>query len=34
VLDGSSLEVPAGQAAVIAIDSQRYIRVQGFEITG
>jgi hypothetical protein len=34
VLDGSSLEVPAGQSAMIAIDSERYVRIQGFEITG
>jgi hypothetical protein len=34
VLDGSSLEVPAEQSAMIEIDSQRYIAIQGFEITG
>ena len=34
VLDGSSLEVPAGQNAMIAIDSQRYLTIRGFEITG
>ena len=34
VLDGSSLEVPAGQNAMIAIDSQRYVTIRGFEITG
>jgi len=34
VLDGSSLEVPAGQNAVIAIDSQRFVTIRGFEITG
>ncbi|HKI29312.1 MAG TPA: NosD domain-containing protein, partial [Actinomycetota bacterium] len=34
VLDGSSLEVPAGQSAVIAIDSQRFVTILGFEITG
>ena len=34
VLDGSSLEVPAGQSAVIAIDSQRFVTIRGFEITG
>jgi len=34
VLDGSSLEVPAGQAAMIEIDSQRYLTIEGFEITG
>jgi hypothetical protein len=34
VLDGSSLEVPAGQSAMIAIDGERYITIQGFEITG
>jgi pectate lyase-like protein len=34
VLDGSSLEVPAEQSAMIAIDSERYITIQGFEITG
>jgi NPCBM/NEW2 domain/Right handed beta helix region len=34
VLDGSSLEVPAEQAAMITIDSQRYIQIRGFEVTG
>jgi hypothetical protein len=34
VLDGSSLEVPAEQSAMIEIDSQRYITIQGFEVTG
>ena len=34
VLDGSSLEVPAGQAPMIEIDSQRYLAVEGFEISG
>ena len=34
VLDGSSLEVPAGQSAMIGVDSQRYVTIQGFEITG
>ena len=34
VLDGSSLEVPAGQNAMIAIDAGRYVTVEGFEITG
>ena len=34
VLDGSSLEVPAGQNAMIAIDAGRYVTVRGFEITG
>ena len=34
VLDGSSLEVPADQSAMITIDSRRYIQVRGFEITG
>jgi NPCBM/NEW2 domain/Right handed beta helix region len=34
VLDGSSLEVPAEQSAMIEIDSQRYITIRGFEITG
>jgi hypothetical protein len=34
VLDGSSLEVPAGQSAMIGIDSQRYVTIQGLEITG
>ena len=34
VLDGSSLEVPAGQAPMIEIDSQRYLTIEGFEITG
>jgi hypothetical protein len=32
VLDGSSLEVQAGQSAMILIDSQRYITLRGFEI--
>ncbi|HEU5225525.1 MAG TPA: DUF5123 domain-containing protein, partial [Actinomycetota bacterium] len=34
VLDGSSLVVPAGQNAMIAIDSQRFVTIRGFEITG
>ena len=34
VLDGSSLQVPAGQSAMIGIDSKRYVTIQGFEITG
>ena len=34
VLDGSSLEVPAGQTAMIAIDARRYVTIRGFEITG
>lgn len=34
VLDGSTLEAPAGQSAMIEIDSQRYITIEGFEITG
>ena len=34
VLDGSSLDVPAGQSAMIGIDSQRYVTIQGFDITG
>jgi hypothetical protein len=34
VLDGSSLEVPAGQSPMIGIDSQHYVTIQGFEITG
>jgi hypothetical protein len=34
MLDGSSLEVPAGQSAMITIDSERYIVVRGFEISG
>jgi hypothetical protein len=34
VLDGSSLEVPDEQAAMIAIDSQRYLTIRGFDITG
>lgn len=34
VLDGTSLEVPAEQSAMIEIDSERYITIQGFEITG
>src|SRR5207247_8940385 len=33
-LDGASLEVPAGQSAMIAIDGERYVTIQGFEITG
>jgi len=34
VLDGSSLDVPAEQSAMIEIDSERHITIQGFEITG
>jgi hypothetical protein len=34
VLDGSSLEVPDEQSAMIAIDSQRYLTIRGFDITG
>ncbi len=34
VLDGSSLEVPAEQSAMIEIDSERHITIRDFEITG
>ncbi len=34
VLDGSSLDVPNDSSAMIGIDSQRFITIQGFEITG
>jgi hypothetical protein len=34
VLDGSSLEVPAGQNAMIVVDSRRFVTIRGFEITG
>lgn len=34
VLDGTSLEVPDEQSAMILIDSQRYLTIRGFEITG
>jgi len=34
VLDGSSLEVPPDQNAMITVESQSYIQVRGFEITG
>ena len=34
VLDGSTLQAPAGQSAMIEIDSQRYVSIEGFEITG
>lgn len=34
VLDGSSLEVPAGDSAMILVDSQRHVTIRGFEITG
>ncbi len=34
VLDGSSLDVPAEQSAMVEIDSERYITIQGFEIMG
>ncbi|HEX5903693.1 MAG TPA: NPCBM/NEW2 domain-containing protein [Actinomycetota bacterium] len=34
VLDGSSLEVPAGQNAMIAIDGGRHVVIRGFEISG
>ena len=34
VLNGSSLEVPAGQNAMIAIDGERYVIIRGFEIAG
>ena len=34
VLDGSRLEVPAGQNAMIVIDAGRYVTIRGFEITG
>ncbi len=34
VLDGSSLEVPAERSAMVLIDSQRYVTIRGFEITG
>ncbi len=34
VLDGSALEVPAGQSALILLDSVAYVAIEGFEITG
>ena len=34
VLDGSLLEVSAGQSPMIGIDSQRYLTIEGFEIMG
>jgi hypothetical protein len=34
VLDGSGLEAPAGRSAMIEIDSQSFIAIEGFEITG
>ena len=34
VLDGSSLEVPADQNAMITIDSRSYVQIRGFEIMG
>ncbi len=34
LLDGTSLEVPADQSAMITVDSQSYIEIRGFEITG
>ena len=34
VLDGSALEVPAGQSALILLDSVVYVAIEGFEITG
>ena len=34
VLDGSGLEVPADASGMIAIDSQSYVTVRGFEIRG
>ncbi|MGZ8624713.1 MAG: NPCBM/NEW2 domain-containing protein [Actinomycetota bacterium] len=34
VLDGASLEVPADRSAMILVDSQRYVTIRGFEITG
>ena len=34
VLDGSALEVPPGQNAMIAIESQHFVTIRGFEITG
>ncbi|HET7928279.1 MAG TPA: right-handed parallel beta-helix repeat-containing protein, partial [Actinomycetota bacterium] len=34
VLDGTSLEVPAGQSAMILVDARRFVTIRGFEITG
>lgn len=34
VLDGSTMEVPSDHSAMITIDSERYLTVRGFEITG
>jgi hypothetical protein len=34
VLDGSSLTVPAGQSAMILVDSSSYVTIEGFDITG
>lgn len=34
VLDGSELDVPAGQSAMVAIDGQHDVVVEGLEITG
>ena len=34
VLDGSSLDVPDEQSALITIDSQRYVTIRGFDLTG
>jgi hypothetical protein len=34
VLDGSSLDVPDEQSAMIQIDSQRYVSIRGFDVTG
>ena len=34
VLDGSSLEVPPDQSAMITIDSRSHVQIRGFEITG
>ena len=34
LLDGSSFGVPAGQSAMVLIDSRRYITIRGFEIAG
>jgi hypothetical protein len=34
VLDGSSLQVPAGQSAMILVDSAAYVTIEGFDVTG
>lgn len=34
VVDGSGLDAPAGQSAMVLVEDQRYVTIRGFDITG